>query len=43
VTYYTSGDPAAFLSLARRLLDEPIADDQVCGVNWEDEHIRSDC
>jgi glutamate racemase len=43
VMYYTSGDPAKFLSLARRLLDEPVAGAQVCGVRWEDNSIRADC
>jgi glutamate racemase len=43
VMYYTSGDPSAFLLLARRLLDEPITDAQVCGITWEDERLRSFC
>jgi glutamate racemase len=43
VMYYTSGDPAAFLSLARRLLDEPVSEDQVCGALWENGTIRADC
>lgn len=34
VRYYTSGDPAAFLALAGRLVDEPVAADQVQGVRW---------
>jgi len=40
VSYYTSGDPVAFQSLARRLLDEPVNDNQVCGVRWDGESVR---
>jgi glutamate racemase len=43
VIYYTSGDRAAFLSLARHLLDEPVKHDQVCSAMWEDGRIHSDC
>jgi glutamate racemase len=39
VRYYTSGDPEAFRSLARRLLDEPLLDEQVRGVRWEGESV----
>jgi glutamate racemase len=37
VNYYTSGDPVAFRSLARRLLDEPVNNGQVRGVRWDEE------
>ena len=40
VSYYTSGDPLAFRSLARRLLDEPVDDKQVRGVRWEGEKVH---
>lgn len=34
VTFYTSGDPAAFHRLAARLLAEPVRREQVRGVRW---------
>ncbi|MBN1310030.1 MAG: glutamate racemase [Anaerolineae bacterium] len=39
VTYFTSGAPAAFLNVARRLVDEDIEDRQVMGVRWIDGEI----
>jgi glutamate racemase len=35
VSYFTSGDKDAFLSLAPRLLGEPIRPEQVTAVNWQ--------
>ena len=40
VTYYTSGDPIAFRMLANRLLDEPVATEQVHGVRWNEEAVQ---
>jgi len=39
VTYFTSGDPAAFRALAERLLGEPISPQYVHRVLWENEHV----
>ena len=35
VTYFTSGDAGAFFELAARLVDEPLARDQVVSVRWQ--------
>ncbi len=37
VTYFTSGDPAAFHTLALRLVDEPVTREQVFGLEWHDD------
>jgi glutamate racemase len=34
VSYYTSGDPQAFLRLAQNLLDEPVNSEQVHAAEW---------
>jgi glutamate racemase len=33
-TYFTSGDPATFHTLALRLIDEPVTREQVFGLEW---------
>jgi glutamate racemase len=39
VTYYTSGDPEAFFSLASRLAGEPVTRGQVRALVWESDEI----
>jgi len=41
VVYFTTGEREAFLSLAQRLMDEPITHDQVQHLNWlEDQDLK---
>jgi glutamate racemase len=42
VTYFTSGDPAVFLKIAGRLVDENIEQQQVVEVRWDDGEIQGD-
>jgi glutamate racemase len=43
VTYYTSGDINHFLEVARKLVSEPIEDNQVCHCEWLDEETLQNC
>jgi glutamate racemase len=36
-TYFTSGDPAMFHTLAPRLVDEPVTREQVFDLEWHDD------
>ena len=40
VHYYTSGDSTAFYLLARRLLEEPVQDEQIHPVRWDEGSVH---